>query len=237
MGRVTGKPGRDPERAGLKAWEETPFAWTPQRLEAARLLGEGDLTDKEICQTVPASPAAFYRWKQHPAFLDRVRAASLESEDAAVARGYGRKGRRVKALSAHVELLDRVVSERGAHYAEHYPDVPGAGTGLLAFEETVVKTTTRSFRGTRITEEVTARKWQLDAALIRERRSLLMQISKEVGGIVDRTMNLNVNVDGNGTDGEPPPDLGALSGAIMGRLMAKHDGERATGDPPNLLPE
>jgi hypothetical protein len=215
----------------------TPFKWDDRKLDAARLLGEGDLGEKEIAAKLGMPFSTLWRWKQHAAFMERVRASAIESEDAAVSRGFGRKARRVKALSAHVDLLDRIVEERGEANAKAYPGVPGAATGLLTYEENVVKTTTRSFRGTHITEEVTQRKWSVDASLIRERRALLMQISKEVGGIVDRTMNLNVNVDANGSDSEPPADLGALSGAIMGRLMAPNDGERAAGVSPNLLPE
>ena len=231
MGRVAGSP---PSYAVDTA---KPFTWTDQKLEAARLLGEGDLDDTQICARVPCSQMSLWRWKHFPAFMDRVRAVSMESEDAAVARGYGRKGRRVQALTHHVNLLDRIVEERAAHHATADPDIPGAGTGLLVYEETVLKTTVRNDRTQRVlkTEELVSRKWAVDAALIRERRALLMQVSKEVGGIVDRTMNLNVNVDG--TAGEPPADLESLSGAILGRLVPAHDGAGASPSAPPSLPE
>jgi hypothetical protein len=193
------------------------FTWTDQRLEAARLLGEGDLEGVQIAERVGVHLATLYRWRDVPAFMERVKSAAVEAEDAVVSRGLGRKGRRVGLMSHHVGLLDRIVTERGKHYAQAYPDVPGAGTGLLTLEETVVKQTTKSFRGVRIQEEVTQRKWSVDAALIREHRALLMQISKEVGGIVDRTMNLNVNVDAD-SGSEPPPDLESLRREVLGRL-------------------
>jgi hypothetical protein len=225
MGRVSGKPGRDPEPTALERYGRSPFQWTDQRIEAARLLGEGDLTDKEICQQVPVAPAALYRWKQHPAFMERVRAAAVEAEDAAVSRGFGRKGRRIQALTHHVNLLDQIVFERGEHYAQTHPDVPGSATGLLAYEETVLKTTVKNDRTGRVfkEEQLVTRRWAVDAALIRERRALLMQVSKEVGGIVDRTMNLNLNVEA-GSD--PPPDLESLAGSLLSRLTPTEETPR-----------
>lgn len=216
-----------------------PFLWNEKRLEAARLLGEGEGDYKQVADTLGIDPSTVWRWQRHPAFIERVSASAVESEERAVTRGLGRKGRRVEALSHHVDLLDQIVAERGAEYAVTHPGVPGASTGLLVYEETVLKTTVKSSRRNadiHAEETLLSRKWAVDAALIRERRALLMQISKEVGGIVDRRMNLNVNVDG-AIEGEPPKDLGSLSGAIMGRLVPAHDGEGTPGAPGDAVPE
>lgn len=238
MGRLTGRRGPD-KSSTIVASGFPAFLWTDQRFQAARLLGEGDLTEEEIGRRCGCSDRTLYNWKQHPTFMDRVRAAAVESESAAVSRGYGRKGRRVSALSYHAGLLEKIVAERGTDYATTHPDVPGATTGLLVYEETVLKTSISNDRkrGVYKTEELVSRKWAVDAALIREHRGLLMQISREVGGIVDRSLNLNVNVDGNGTEGEPPADLGSLSRTLLGRIVPQDGREGTATTPPPSLPE
>lgn len=235
MGRISGKPGR-PSNASIVASRVKPFLWTDQKIEAANLLGQADMLDSQVAEKSGIVLRTLYRWKESPAFMDRVRSAMVEAEERATTGGYGRKGRRIASLSGHVDLLARIVKERGEGYAVTHPDVPGAATGLLVLEETTIKTTTRNNHTNRTvtTEELVSRKWAVDAALVREHRGLLMQISKEVGGIVDRQMNLNVTVD---APTDAPADLGTLAGTLLGRLVPSDDSEGTTRALEDAVPE
>jgi hypothetical protein len=146
------------------------FPWTPAKEEVARLLAEGDLSDKEVAIKAGVVPRSLRRWKDHPEFMRRVGEYMASLQKAGLHLAIAKKESRVKALDQRWALLEQVRQERGAD-----PDmqaIPGGKTGLLV----------RRIRGIGTGDNFReVEEFELDAALLTELRNHERQAAQELG--------------------------------------------------------
>lgn len=194
------------------------FRRARQKLHAARLLAEDELTDREVAARAGVSERQLYRWKREPAFAARVRALVAELGELSTRRAIGRRARRLRALDERWQALQRVAAERGADPG--MAGVPGGATGLLV----------RTVRGVgsgpnfRVVEE-----YEVDAALLRELRDHERQAAQELGQWVEKLAPTS-------PDGEEPyratdDEARAIVAAALARLGLEL-GAAGGGGPP-----
>jgi hypothetical protein len=148
----------------------TFFAWTGPRLQAAQLLAEGELTDKEVALKVVVDRVTLWRWRQHPAFQARVAATVDELGEVKLRYSIGLRGRRLRSLDDRYEQLLNLIRERAADPAMQ--GVSGGRTGLLVRKVKVIG------RGAKAQVVET---FVLDTALLRALLALEKQAAIEVG--------------------------------------------------------
>ena len=161
------------------------FEWTPQRVKAASLLAEGQLTQREICAECACARSTLWEWTQQPAFAARVAAISQQIGDTLQHYAIARKVRRVEALNDRWEKLHQVIAERAR--SENMQGVPGGTTGL------VVKTVKAVGKGE---DFQLVEHYEVDASLLKALLEHERRAAEEAGGLssIEERPQVHVNV-------------------------------------------
>lgn len=146
------------------------FAWTQQRIQAAQLLAEDELTDAEIAAKVGIGARQLYEWKARSEFAARVDSIVAALGDRLKRYAIARKSRRLAWLNDRRERLQQVIDERAAH--PDMQDAPGGKTGLLVRRQRMLGS---GDNATPIAE------FEFDAALEKALRETEKQAAQECG--------------------------------------------------------
>lgn len=145
------------------------FRWTQQKTEAAQLLAEDELSDKEICEKIELPERTLNNWKKVSEFQARIAETVEAIRTAILNRGIADKAKRIGAYDRRWRKMHSVIEARGKDLAS---DVAGGESGLL------VRTVKQIGGGenAQIIEE-----YAVDTGLLRELRELEKQAAIEVG--------------------------------------------------------
>lgn len=116
--------------------QNATYKWTDAKEQAAQAIAEGVLTEAQIARDAGVNRVQLFRWKQEPAFAERVKALMADFAEASRKRAIGRREDRIEAYQRRWELIQKVREERGAD--PRMVDIPGGTTGLLVVEESEV---------------------------------------------------------------------------------------------------
>lgn len=177
------------DKAGL------PPLWTsfePEKLQieaAAVLLAEDRLTDSAIAREVNVSASTLREWKKRPEIVERIRWHRDQMMQHARGIGIAVRERRLSAIQDRWQRAHALLYARAQHYAND-PEAKeiGGDTGLLVRQVKI------SPKGDKIVE------YAFDAALYKELRELEKHASIELGQHVEKTANLNMNVNADAAD-------------------------------------
>jgi hypothetical protein len=151
---------------------DTGFGFPNQKELAAQLIADGRLSHENIAKQVGITRNTLYRWRRDPNFAWRVedlrKQNAQEFADLAIATKTGR----VRILSRLYSKLQRVIEERAADPL--MATIPGGKTGLLVLKM-------KSLGGKIIIES------RIDVKLIREIRSIMEQVRKELGQMTEKS--------------------------------------------------
>lgn len=157
---------------------DTPFRWTAAKEQAAALLAADSLTDEQIAAKAKITRRQLVRWKQTPAFADRIASIVEKARAALERRGISDLANRVAAANARWLAMQEVITARAADGKEH-PDVPGAATGLLVAKLRVVRVEDDSEDGAR--RSIDVMDWAVDVGLIHALQSEERQTAQMLG--------------------------------------------------------
>lgn len=140
--------------------------WTKQRVQAAQLVAQGDLTQAEIAEKLKVGQRSIERWCADPQFQARVASIVEETAQQIKAQGIRLKENRVKNLQARVDKMLELIEKRGAEMGKNPAEVEiGGATGLLV----------------RAYDRFGNLIYKFDAALLREMREHERQAAVELG--------------------------------------------------------
>jgi hypothetical protein len=142
--------------------------------DAAMALAEDRETDRELAERLDINRTTLHRWKQEPAFRERVAFLRAEIREVVRRRGIASVERRVDALNDRWELMKRVIRERGEELAGK---TAGGATGLLVRTYKVL--------GSGEDAELIS-EFQVDTGLLRELRAHEQQAAQELGQWLER---------------------------------------------------
>lgn len=142
---------------------------TKQKVKAARLVANGDMSYAAIGREVGATKSAVATWATHdPLFRARVQ-QFLDSDNAEIERqGVSSRVHRIRTLNNLYKKMNTIIEDRAAFTNGVVEQEPGWETGLLGR-----KTTTN---GRNVTVE-----FFTDTNLTRELRDVMVQAAKELG--------------------------------------------------------
>lgn len=187
-----------PSRGRPKKSQAAPrkFEWTAQRILAATLVAQDELTDEQIAKRLGINRRNLSRWKDSPVFQESVAELVEQFRLATSTLAIADKQQRVAALDDRWQRMRRVITERASFYGDlsikqakpataksrsqavsespSDPEwvAPGAGTGLLVH-------TLRSIGAGDNANVVT--EWEVDTGLLKELRGHEEQAAKELG--------------------------------------------------------
>lgn len=145
------------------------------RADAARLLAEGQLTDRAVAAQVGVNRMTLQRWKKQPDFAAEVNERIDELQRDVFRRGIASRIRRINALNDRWERMHRIVEERAS--APEMQDVPGGKSGLLV----------RRLKSLGAGENAqTVEEYEIDVGLLREMREHERQAAQELGQLVNK---------------------------------------------------
>jgi hypothetical protein len=151
--------------------------------EAAQLLAEDRLTDREIAQQLNITERQLYRWKKLPTVADRIEEIRTATAAQILAQGIRRKETRLAKLDGLIEGLDRVIAERSFDMV----GVPGGQSGLL------VRTIKKIGSGE---DAEKVEEYAVDTKTIKEYREVMRHAAVEKGEWTEKFEHA-------GTDGQP----------------------------------
>lgn len=146
--------------------ESTKFKWTLSKLQAARLIAEGQMADYAIAEKVNVNSVTIGRWKAHPDFRRKVVMYLNEINESVLAMGVANKSVRVGRLNERYNQIQEIVRERGE--SAEMQNVPGGKTGLLVHD-------VKGAAG--VAYDV----YKVDTALLGEEREIAKQAAVEMG--------------------------------------------------------
>ena len=117
-------------RPGPQEWK-----WTGRRIEAARLIAEGEMSLEAIAKKCGVSRPTLDTWRRREPFQERIQqflSAYCASGFAVVSRRIQKLTRLVVNADRELELLETVKAERAKMYNK--PNIPGGATGLVVTE-------------------------------------------------------------------------------------------------------
>lgn len=162
------------------------FDWTQQRITAAALIAESQLTLKEIAEQIGVTHKAVWTWRKHPEFDRRVKAMQAEMIDEIRRTGIACKAVRVEGLKKrHAKLLS-IIEARAQEMLDRHVRPPGGETGMITESIKIV--------GVGPTQEAIPEP-AVDVALLREIREIEKQLAQELGEWNDnKPREVNVNI-------------------------------------------
>jgi hypothetical protein len=144
--------------------------WTKKREQAALDVAQDLRTDDEIAAAAGVSRQSLENWKARPDFGARVQEHITSFAEAIKVRGIAERQNRVDALNARWDLMQQVITERGADAS--LEGVPGGKTGLLV----------RQVKSIGFGENnQTVEEYAVDTGLLRELRAHEQQAAEELG--------------------------------------------------------
>lgn len=161
------------------------FKWNEQRILAAQLLAEGNLTDEAIATELGVVRATLSNWKQTPEFAGRIQELVDEFRQKVRLRGLAIIENRVDALNDRWLRLKRVVAERAT--SPEMQGVPGGATGLIVRQVKAVKVWEARNEGDDLThctptrESRMVEEYAIDTGLLSELRHHEKQAASELG--------------------------------------------------------
>lgn len=167
-----------------------------KRHQAALLLAEDLLPDREIGRICGVTRQSVSRWKRDPAFLALVQKHAAEIHETVAKIGIADKSRRIRMLNSLAQKIWATIEARAADRARQ--KAPGADQGLLA----------QDFRGSVNIREV----YQFDSALVKELREILTLVAKEMGQLTDKLALTDPT-------GEESWNVGPVSVDISGNIL------------------
>lgn len=223
------KPARATGAAARSAAEKrSKFVWRQPAADAALLLAEGELTDREITAKVGVGERQIYVWKDHPEFMARVKKHVEELGECALRYAIGRKARRLRRLNGTWEGLQQIIAERAV--AREMQAAPGGKTGLLAREQKMIGS---GVNAVQVTE------FSVDTGLLAELRACEKQAAQELGQLVEKMALTNPDGTEEYDAGDFTADevLAILQG-IVARLGLADPGPDQSGEevPAGQLP-
>jgi transposase-like protein len=144
------------------------------QIEAARMIAEADLTQREIARRLGVDEQTLSRWKHDPLFLAKIQEHTDELEDSIRRTFVAQRHKRIERLLAMVQRLETVMSERGLEF-EDAQDLERSGGGHTG----VVVRQYKSI-GSGPTAEVRV-EYMTDATLLREYRAYCEHLARELG--------------------------------------------------------
>lgn len=171
MRRWAARPGSVAvsDSASEKVPTPTPFTWTKNRVEAAVLVADDDLSNDEIARACGISAKTLTMWKRHPEFAARVGQIVTDLQEHARKRGLARLDKRqTTAFDRHRRMVDLILARAG----DIGNEAAGGETGLVVRQYRSIGTGPNARQ---VTEYV------FDAALMRELRELEKQIAQDAG--------------------------------------------------------
>lgn len=145
--------------------------------EAAQLLAEDRLSDREIAAQVEITDRQLWRWKKLPEFAAKVEKIRTDAAAQLAAQGVRLKQNRINRLQARLDKMDALIEARGAKMAETQ-EIEGGETGLLV----------RDYKGKDADRAV----YSFDAALVREMRDHEKQAAIELGEWTEKSEVNNI---------------------------------------------
>lgn len=115
-----------------------PFAWNTQRITAAELIADGELTDLQIAEQVGISDRQMRTWKHHPDFQAKVAEYTQLLEAGVLKLAIAQRRKRVSSQNDRWRKMLAVIEERAHDPAMQA--VPGGKTGLLVHRERAIGT-------------------------------------------------------------------------------------------------
>jgi hypothetical protein len=159
--------------------------WTRTTEKAAHMVAQDREPDREIAVACKVSERTLARWKTDKEFVARVEQIVSEYAERALRHGLARRDRRLGELTNMYQKLQQVAHERSIDPS--IQQVPGGPTGFLVRRVASIGSG-ENFRA--------FSEYELDAALVRELRAILDQVSQECGQKIART-------ELTGADGKP----------------------------------
>jgi len=175
-----------------------------KRDEAAQLLAEDRLTDREIAAKVGITERQLNRWKNLPDFAARIDEIRAETAARLKAQGIRLKETRLTKLNNLIERLDVVIDARAADLA----GITGGESGLLV---RTVKMIGSGHDAERIEE------YAVDTRLLKEYREIMRHAAVEKGEWTEK-------FEHSGGDGQP---LFAEIADVLNKIYGGADPENA----------
>lgn len=146
------------------------FSWTPEQIEAAQLIADGNLTITEIAEKFGVSRQTIYNWKQVPEIAARIEQHLEDFRQEVRRRGLASREKRIASLNDRWKRLQKVVEERADD--PNHQSVPGWKTGLLVHN-------VKSVGGGENATVVDL--YEVDTGLLKELREHEKQAAQELG--------------------------------------------------------
>lgn len=150
------------------------FTMTPQRIRAAILIAEDELSMVEIAAAVGVTDRSLRRWQEYPEFAAKVTEHLAELESAMQRFSIAKRRNRVRALDDRWQRMQRLIAARSEELAEQ---VAGGETGLLVHQERAI--------GTGANQQIID-EYVVDTGLLKELRAHEEQAAKELGQWVEK---------------------------------------------------
>lgn len=168
------------------------FQLTPERKQAAQLVAEDCLGDRQIATTVGVHMATLERWKLRPEFQAAVATHRQKMLDEIEREGIANKQYRIDSLNDVHARLRRVMAARSTELA----DVPGGDTGTLVRSAKLVKAynvdseyNSQDEDGETLysaKRDLLVYEYGVDTALLKELRETAKQAAQETGQWVEK---------------------------------------------------
>jgi hypothetical protein len=146
------------------------FELDDDKLLAARLIAEGDLTNDEIAERVDIGVATLYRWKNYQEFKDEIKTQKDKIREDLYGFQFANIAHRINRANQRLRQIGRLTDAR----AKEYADQPGGETGLIV----------KDYKGSGDNLRTV---FAFDAAVIKEERELLKYMSQELGQWTEKT--------------------------------------------------
>jgi hypothetical protein len=178
------------EIAMVMRLNETTFAWSRQREQAALLVAQDDQSDRAIAASCGMGKATLERWKQQPIFQARVAEHCAVWRTACLERGVADRRERIRALNERWFALQDIVDQRKAALTPEKLAAsglgsiePGIGTGLM-------------IRVIRSSKHGSVEEWQVDHGLLDAFLRIEKQAAQELGQWLPDSVDAGTTRDG-----------------------------------------
>lgn len=201
--------------------ETIPTTLSARQETAARLIAEDEVSDEKIADAVGVARSTLSRWRQEPAFRQRVTEHIATIREQVLSSGWARVDKRIGLLAKNINRVERIIGEN-----ENHPDVidrPGASTGLIFREVTPG----------RFGDVVT---YKVATNLLAEQRAALRDLAQQAGQLTEK---LDVNFDPTALSDEELEAIARRKGAGRARAEAAGgteevpEGEVVSATPPD----
>ena len=202
---------------------------------AARLVGEGDLTQVQICEKVGCGRRTLNHWLQDPefeAFQNRVRVYRTRYASVVMNSGLARREKRVQHLTDLHQRLRTVIKERAKDPTMQA--VPGGRTGVLVRKIKSIEVDETTPDGKKRTVKKIVPEYETDVATTAEIRKIQDQIAiecgdrepDEVGTQPMTAIAISIKYDQPAPRQEPAVVVQPEAFIDLPRIEIKHDGPK-----------